>query len=358
MKIVFHKILLILFTFGFLFSSCRKEKIESIQGPEEETLIADSDVSRLIENVALHDGSIDNILNNANCFTIKWPATVTVNMIQVEVNSLNDLNTVEAILDIDDEDTDVLNISFPITIIKEDFSEIVVTTNTELNTIASACNGENIADQDIECIDFEYPINASRFNTVSEVISTENLTSDKALFTFINSLTTSDVVTIDFPLTARLSDDSQVSINNLIDLETIIMSTQNDCDEDDDYDYSDDDCNTCTIAQLESILTNECSNWYVRDLTRNDTNLDYLYNGYVFNFFNDHTISVSWAMTTVYGTWSATGSGNSITVIVNIPALIQCNNNWILHEIQEYNGEQKVDFTLGNERLRYISTCN
>ena len=358
MKIVFNKILSIALAFGFLFFSCRKEEIQSIQAPEEETLSASTNVSRLIENVSLNDGSKDNILNNANCFTIKWPTIVTVNTIEVTINSLNDLSTVEAILDIDDEDIDVLDINFPVTIIRENHSEIIVNTVTELNVIASGCNGENIADDDIECIDFEYPINASRFNTVSEQISVENFTTDKQLFTFVNALTVNDIVTIDFPLTARLSNNTQVSINDLVDLESMIETMHDNCDEDDDYDYSDDDCDTCTIEQLESILTSECSNWYVRDLTRNDTNLDNLYDGYDFNFFDDYTIQVDWGTNTVYGTWFASGSGNSITVIINIPELTECNNNWVLHEIQDYNGEQKVDFTLGNERLRYISTCN
>ena len=358
MKIVFNKALLIVLVFSFLFTSCRKEEIESIQAPEEETLEADSNISRLIENISLNDGSKDNILNNANCFTLKWPATVIVNTIPVEVNSLNDLLTVEAILDVDDEDVDVLDINFPVTVIKENHSEVIVTNNTELNTIAATCNGENSIDPDIECIDFEYPINASRFNTVSEVISTENFSSDKQLFNFINSLTANDVVTIDFPLTARLSDNSQVLINNLIDLESMIVSVQNNCDEDDDYDYSDDDCDTCTLEQLNNILTANCSDFYVKDLTRNNIDLEDSYDGYIFNFFDDNTLRVDWASVTVYGTWFASGSSNSIQVIVNIPALPDCNNTWNLHEIQDYNGEQKVDFTLGNERLRYISTCN
>lgn len=358
MEIMAKKTILIVMVLGTLFTSCRKEEIESIQAPEEETLLANTNVSRLIENVSLNDGSKDNILNNANCFTIKWPATVIVNTIEVTINSLNDLNTVEAILDIDDEDIDVLDIQFPVTVIRENHAEVIANSISELNTIASNCNGENISDDDIECIDFEYPINASRFNTVNEQISIENFNTDKELFTFVNALTANDVVTIDFPLNARLSDNSQISINNLVDLESMIESMQDSCDEDDDYDFSDDDCNTCTIAQLESILTSECSDWYVRDLTRNDTNLDYLYDGYDFNFFDDNTIEVVWGTNSASGTWMASGSGNSIEVIINIPALPQCNNNWILHEIQSYNGDEKVDFTLGNERLRYISTCN
>ncbi|MGA1227281.1 MAG: hypothetical protein ACO3VF_08640 [Tamlana sp.] len=61
---------------------------------------------------------------------------------------------------------------------------------------------------------------------------------------------------------------------------------------------------------------------------------------------------------TDYGTWSATGTRNNITVTINIPDLPYFNNDWILHEISDYS-DPKIDLRVGdNDRLRYKNNCN
>jgi hypothetical protein len=141
-------------------------------------------------------------------------------------------------------------------------------------------------------------------------------------------------------------------------LELAINNFSDSCDEDDDYDFNDDDCTNCTPTELESILTT-CSNWTVDKLERNGNDYDDYYNGYVFNFFTDGSVAVDYSGGTDYGTWAASGTGNNIQVVIDIPDLPYCNNNWNLHEIEQYSGETKVDFRVGgDDRLRYESTCN
>jgi hypothetical protein len=68
---------------------------------------------------------------------------------------------------------------------------------------------------------------------------------------------------------------------------------------------------------------------------------------------------VYWSGYQAYGTWSTSGSGNYLSVVINIPDLPYCNNNWVLREIQSYSGETRIDFRLGDaDRLRYIKNCN
>jgi hypothetical protein len=94
-------------------------------------------------------------------------------------------------------------------------------------------------------------------------------------------------------------------------------------------------------------------------LKRNDYNYNNSYAGYDFNFYEDGTISVHWSGSEAYGTWTTSGSGNNLTVVINIPDLPYCNNNWRLQEIQSYSGETRVDFRLGGvDRLRYTNHCN
>lgn len=354
-----NQIFLVFLLVTFIFqTSCRTEEIEFIQAPPEDTLTPNSQVGSLIQRTAMNDGSIDNIIDYANCFTIQLPVTVIVNGTQLTVNSIADFDIIEDIFDEDDYNTDTIEILFPITILLNDFSQISINSMSELANYASDCNGENEMDDDIECLDFQYPITASIFNTNNELISSITILNDEQMYNFIEGIDEDDLVSIDFPIAVMIADGTTMSIGNLVELQNAIIDYDDDCDEDDDYDYNDDDCNGCTPLQLTEILTG-CPDWIVDKLERNDTDYDTVYNGYLFNFFTDGSVSVSWNTTTVYGTWSASGSGNNITVDINIPSLTYCNLNWTLHEIDQNSAETKVDLRVGSDdRMRYESNCN
>lgn len=350
--------ILMLFLTGFIFTSCRKEETEFEQAPEDETLEANSNIALLMQRTSSNDGSADNIVDRANCFNIAFPYTINVNGEQITVNSQSDYAIVECIFNESDDDTDSVNIQFPVLILLADFSKITISNTSELNNYINTCNGENEIDDDIECLDFQYPIVASIFNSNNELLETITLTTDHQLYQFIEDIDGNDVITIEFPIVVILADDSEITINNLNELENAIENAENICDEDDDYDYEDDDCDNCTPTQLETLLIN-CTNWEVDKLKRNDINYDDIYDGYVFNFFIDGTISVAWNSVTVYGTWLASGTGNNLEVIIDIPSLPRCNHNWILHKIEDCTDETKIDFRVGDDnRIRYENDCN
>ncbi len=354
MKIsLFISLILILFCF-----SCRTEEMESIQAPPEDTLTANSTVASLMQQTVMNDGSNDNIIDNSNCFNIQLPVTVIVNGIEITVNSENDYQTIEDIFDEFDDDSDTIEITFPVVIILNDYTEITINNYSELYSYSSNCNGENEIDDDIECLDFVYPITASVFNINNEIISTITFNNDYQFFEFIDDIDESDIITINFPITIVLSDETSISIANLYELEDAIQSYADDCDEDDDYDYNDDDCNDCNLDEFTSLLIS-CSDWQVDKLERNGNDYDDIYDGYVFNFFSNNTVSVYWNTITVYGTWSSSGDGNNIIVIIDIPDLPYCNNTWNLHELDQNTNETKIDLRVGDDdRLRYKNNCN
>lgn len=352
------KLSLTIFFITFLFTSCRKEEMELVQAPDDQVLVANSTMANLMQQTAMNDGSIDNIIDNANCFTVKFPFTVKSNGVQITINSIVDLGAVEFIFDTSDDDDDTLEIVFPVTIVLSDFTEVAIDNLNELYSHSQNCHGENESDSDIECLDFQYPIMASIFNTAHELIETKTMVNDFQLYGFLENIDQNDIVNLSFPIKVMLLDQTEISINNLNELKNTIETYNNVCDEDDDYDYNDDDCDHCTKEELTTFLTN-CNNWAVDKLERDDTNYDNIYDGYDFNFYEDGTIHVYWSGYEAYGTWSPSGSGNNLTVVIDIPDLPYCNNNWILHEIQSYSGETRIDFRLGDaDRLRYIKNCN
>ncbi len=358
MKTIAQKVIFYLLITALVFiTSCRTEETESIQAPEDEVLVANSSIASLMQKTSTNDGSNDNIIDKANCFNIKLPITVMANGNSITINTEEDYKIIEYIFDDDDDDIDTLTITFPITIILRDFTNVTINNYTELSNYSSTCNGENEIDDDIECLDFNYPITASRYNTNNEVIESITITSDIQLYSFISNLRSTDFVTIKFPIDVRLYDGTQLTIINLNELKEIIETYNDNCDEDDDYDYNDDDCNECNQDQLLNILTN-CSGWTIDKLERYGNDYDDYYDDYTFNFRADGTVSAYYANNTDYGTYTTTGTGNSLIVTINIPELPYCNNNWVLHEISKYT-ETKIDLRVGdNDRMRYKNKCN
>ncbi len=352
------KILSLVMVATLLVTSCRKEESVLIEGPQNETLKANSAVANLMQRTAMKDGSDDNIVDGANCFSVDFPFTVVVNGMEITVTSEEDLDTVEDIFDEFDDDDDTLEISFPITIILSDFSEVTINSIEEFEDFADECEGENEFDDDIECIDIKYPITASIFNANNELIDTITISSDQELYQFLDNLEDDDIVNVDFPVTLILSDGTEVSVSDLDQLEEVIDDAEDDCDEDDDYDYNDDDCDNCTTDALADFLTG-CDSWYVDDLERNDNDLEEQYSGYEFTFLSDGTITVDTGSESFSGTWESNGSGNSITLSINIPDLSDFNADWMLHELEQDGGEKEVDLRMANDdELEFRSSCN
>lgn len=350
------KLLGILILAALSLFSCRKEDMQIIEPTPEETFDSTSQVADLLERTATNDGSYDNIIDGASCFEIQLPVTVIANGIEVVVENEDDLDTIEDIFDEFPDDVDTLEIQFPITIILDDYSEVVINSQAELNAAAIQCPDSGSDDDDIECIDIQYPLTASIFNQNNELIDTITINSDEELFDFLDNLDPNTIVTFDFPFSVILWDGTVVQIDNFAELISVILSADGACDEDDDNDSDDDDCDTCTDQQVIDLLTG-CDDWMVDKLERNDDDLEDNYVGYLFNFDAAGTLSVEFNGAIENGTWSADGSGNSITVDINIPAYPDFNDAWIVHEIEQQTGESKLDLRLGDDRLRFESDC-
>ncbi len=352
------KLITVLMLFLLVATSCRKEESVLIEGPQNETLKANSAVANLLRRTAMKDGSDDNIVDNANCFSLDFPFTVFVNGMEITVTSEEDLDTVEDIFDEFEDDDDTLEIDFPVTIVLSDFSEQEINSIDEFESYVDDCEGENEYDDDIECIDIQYPVSASVFNANNELLDTITITNDKELYEFLEDLDEDDIVEVEFPVTVVLSDGTEVSVSNLDQLEEVIDDAEDDCDEDDDYDYNDDDCDNCSTEQLTDFLTN-CDGWMVDDIRRNGMNLEDQYEGYTFTFDSDGTISVDAGSESLSGTWESSGSGNNIIVTIAIPDLPDFNGDWMLHEVEQEEGEVSVELELENDdELEFLSNCN
>ena len=245
----------------------------------------------------------------------------------------------------------------PITVFFSDFTTTEVNNYPELLALVAQCPEENFDDDDIECLDFLYPITASVFNQNDELINSIVINNDNDMYDFIDDLDDYAAVMINFPITVILADGTNLIVNSISELQMAIENADNSCDEDDDNDYNDDDCDNCTTNEVVTILTN-CTNWTVDELELNDNELENQYVGYVFNFEANGTISVTENGNTIAGTWSISGEGNAIDFVIDIPNLTDFNGIWTLEEVEQEFGETEFEFEKANDdELSFKSNC-
>ncbi|MBK5210170.1 MAG: hypothetical protein JJE44_11820 [Flavobacteriaceae bacterium] len=223
---------IMLLNLGFFATiSCQNEHNLLIEPSSNEIIKANTTITSLLQRMVTHDGSKDNIIDNSDCLSVELPVTVVANGIELTINSETDYALIEAIFNESDDDTDTLNITFPIEIILNDFSNIIINNNDELEDLAKDCDEEN--DTDIECIDFVYPITFSIYNSSSQLSETLVVKSDEQLYELLEDLEDYYIIQINFPISLISEDETIQSITSMEELETAIKAADEICNDDD-----------------------------------------------------------------------------------------------------------------------------
>ncbi len=328
-----------LFLVALNFTSCQEEFEEVSMGGQEEPITASSSTAQLITQTVSNDGSFDNIVDGASCFDIRFPYTVEVNGLEITINSKEDLRLIEEIFDAIDDDEDILEILFPITITLADFSEVVINGPEDLRELAEACI-EGGGDDDIECIDFVYPITLFTFNVNEERTGEVTVESDKELRRFLAGLEDDDLVSIDFPVTLVLFDGTTEVVNSNAELANAIERAKDICDEDDDDDFNDDDF---TKERLDNLLV-ECP-WLVREVKRDNQDQTDQFFEYLMNFKEDGEVVVKDREgNNLIGEWSTRVTDDGALVTLSFDVLTAFNLEWMIYDIGEgriklFNGD-------------------
>jgi len=255
-----------------LMMSCQNEETEIINPSNEDIIEDNSTAANLMARMATNDGSVDNIIDYANCLEVVLPVTVSANGITITIQSVADYSQLENILDAFTNDDDAVDITFPINVILNDYTEIEITSQQQLEALIDDCVGENEDDDDIECIDFVYPVSFSIYNTDFQVIDTVTINDDEALYDFLEDLDGPILASLNYPVSLITANEETVVVNSNEELEVAISNADGTCDEDDDYDWNDDD-NNCTEENIELNLK-DCV-WVFTDYNGDDVFDDY-----------------------------------------------------------------------------------
>jgi hypothetical protein len=350
-KILNAAIYAVLLVGALSFTACQEEFEEvNTSDAQEESFQATSSTAQLMEKTAFKDGSFDNIVDGSSCFALNFPYTVNVNGLDITVDSKEDLRLIEEIFDEFDDDEDVLEILFPITITLADYSEITINNREELIELARQCI-EGGGDDDIECIDFVYPITLFTFDINKQQTGRVTVNSDRELRLFFEELDDDDFVSIDFPITLIKFDGTEIQVGSNAELAAALEMAKDACDEDDDDDYNDDDFDE---ERLENLLT-ECP-WVVLTVERNSTDQTGQYEAYLMTFLEDGTVRVRDREGNVLvGDWDLDGEGDYVELDLDFDTLVDFSLEWKVYELQE--GKIKLFSGEGNRIIMKL-TCD
>ena len=357
------KFLLLSLSIFIVFISCQSEINSIEQSSESETLNAASGVATLVQRTVSQDGSKDNIIDKASCITVSLPVTVSANGVEITVENESDFELIEQVFDEFEDDDDILEIAFPIVITLSDYTEITVNNIEELQNLASECKGENEIDDDIECIDFVYPITLSKYDANSQLIETIVVNNDMQFYALLNHLGDGNIISINFPIIMKLYDGTEEIINNMEEMGNLMKDAEFMCDEDDDNDYDDDDCMHCTENQISELLQT-CS-WNIHKIIINDIDKTAQYTDFTFTFLEDGTVKTIIAGEYIYGTWELStsqdgmGMGNQSQAgkYINIyfEGYPDFSFNWMVYGM---NDDNEIDLRVDQNRLTLEKVCD
>ncbi len=360
-------------------ASCRSESDMRIEAPQNQVIELNSKVVHLISKVSMNDGSVDNIIDNTTCHTVKLPVTVIINEQEVIIDSAEDIQEIENLFAESNDSYNSIDFVYPITITYDDYSEDVIENYSELIDIRDTCIE---SEETISCVDFIYPFTISVFDSQSELLEIIRPNSDKELYTFITTLKESDIASIDFPISVVYENLEEFTVNDIDELETVIEVTIISCgdndenegeddeddegdenegedDEDDEGDENDDDEGDDDVGDDDEddnegddgedeevtvdvfIDTITIGTWEVQKFKDNQNTETQNYEGYIFTFSDNGSVSVQIGGNGefLFGEWSASENEESgVDVRLNFITETILNkfnkNNWDIKGIE------------------------
>lgn len=307
-KIRYYSILCLFVLFNVLLwmsSGCQEEFEEITPPPSEQVITTKSEIADYIRLIALNDGSSDNILDNASCTALVFPLTAIVNGQEIIINSANDLKTVERILDASESDHDTLSIIFPVSVALPDHTQLLINNTEEFEDIVEQCT-EGGDDEDIECVDFKYPLTLSVYDSQNQVSRVITINNDQELFSFFDGLEEGHFAGFKFPITVIVASSAEITVTDNDLLEDIIEDHMDDCDEDDDNDHNDDDADDTGL--IAALLGGgwQITHYFVK------TDETELFADFIITFHDDSTTLSSDGVSSVEGEWETNGHDGTL----------------------------------------------
>lgn len=207
--------------FLMIFVSCQKEGFTEVDNQEDASFMLDEQLSGLMKSVASHDGAFDDRIDNANCFSINFPYGLWVDGVQHNMASAEDFSEINPL-------TPVMPV-FPITLTVGDYTQAVISSESEFQQMIINCHSGVLYDDIITCVDFSYPVTIALYNSENTNFETLILNHDWDTFSTIQTLEPNSLAAINYPVTLRLNNGAPITVISNDDLKNKIFSIAAGC---------------------------------------------------------------------------------------------------------------------------------
>ncbi|MGL2966365.1 hypothetical protein [Flavobacterium sp. XGLA_31] len=312
---------------AFTTLSCQEEE-ESVVQDTTNNFSKSSPISSLIKRVSQYETSADNVIDGTSYCSMKLPISAMVNGQYVYVIDSNDFEDFQEARDLNgpsnDNDDVQFDFSNPITLIYPNYEEYSVSSQTQLDYILSHY-GDDSAYHEIKCVDFIYttPIKINLYNTDNQVASTVSITGNEQFYNFLDNLSTTQVVGIQYPIQMHKSGGGDITVHNNSELEDAIDEAVSACN------------SGSGTTSLANVFTS--GTWKISSYFENNFDETYHYTGYNFTFNSGGTLMVVKNSIYTQGDWDVESGSSpqqfSLHFEYEDQYLHELEENW---QVQEY----------------------
>ena len=301
------------------FTACQTGSIEEVHSTKE-TITKTTPLTTEVQRVVMQKTSQDNIIDKSNCFMIKLPYVVTVNNVQIPINSFTDYQLVQNNINAFSNDNDIVMIHFPVTVLFNDYTQKSIANQTDFDALILNCQANLNAFGKINCLTINYPISISVYDSNNQIASSVSIIDNMTLFNFIANLEVNKFIAIAYPITIKDQNGQNVVITTNSQFEDAIKAAV-------------DNCSDNPNAHLDFMQIITANPWKI-SYYYNDNDRTLNYNGFGFTFNSDYSLVVTKLGIIYNGTWSTSmdNGHRRFEIKLNSSPLDKLNENWKVFE--------------------------
>lgn len=326
-------VFMLVFLFAGFILGCQEEENIIIQ-EDPDGLRATSPISKLMSRVTQNNTSVDNVLDGTSVFRVILPVSITLNGQNLSVNSPADYTTIQQIKDQSNNDDDIVNFTFPITVSLRNFQQFVINSNSQLQSFVAQY--EDLSE--LDCFGFNFPFSISTYDFNNQVADVITFSNNGQVISYLFSLPQGVIFTLNYPISVQTANGNTQNVNSNNQLLSLLEEAQA----------------TCGLSNPDE---------FVEVITSGSWRVSYFYDdddetsnfvGYVFVFNSNNTITITKNGNTYIGTWSFYEDDGEFVFDIDFDddTLDELTDDWVLLEftnslvqLKDDDNEEFLNFT-------------
>ena len=204
---------------------CQQEEFSVVAEEEENTEadLLDAQLITMIQTVAAHDGTFDDVVDRSSCFSINFPYQVFWEGEPHQINSMIDLAPIQP--------GDEVIPMYPIVLSFADYHNIEVSSHDEFLGLIDDCENGRLYNERVTCVDMVYPFTMAVYNVNNTNFETRRMTHDKSTFQQLEAIAEGERVSINYPIEIRWQNGSTEEVGSNDELYGLILDAKDFCQE-------------------------------------------------------------------------------------------------------------------------------